>query len=115
LNDAIKDLQEQLRDFADARDWNQFHTPKNLAMALTGEAGELAALFQWLTPEEVPGRENLEDEIADVFIYLLRLCDRLDVDLVASARAKIARNDQRYPAKLSYGNARKYTELQEPG
>lgn len=90
--------------FADARDWHQFHTPKNLVMALAGEVGELTALFQWLTPEESvkwqddPAlAENVRDELADVMIYLVRLADVLGVDLLEAAEAKIDRNELRFP------------------
>lgn len=101
---TLDDLTQRLRDFAAARDWEPFHTPKNLTMALSGEAGELTALFQWLTPEESaawradPAREfNVEDEIADVTLYLLRLADVLGIDLIAAANAKVDRNEKRFP------------------
>ncbi|MFM8856392.1 MAG: nucleotide pyrophosphohydrolase [Actinomycetota bacterium] len=92
-----------LRDFAQRRDWGKFHTPKNLAMATTGEAGELAAEFQWLTPEE-SRRENLSSEklnavameIADVQIYLLRLADVLKIDVPTAVRTKISINESRF-------------------
>ncbi len=101
----IRHLQDRLRDFADARDWGEYHTPKNLAMALAGEAGELLAEFQWLTAEEsfevmkdAVAAEGVTDEVADVAIYLLRLADLLEVDLLAAAEAKLARNEVRFPA-----------------
>ena len=97
-------LAQRLRDFAAARDWEPFHTPKNLTMALAGEVGELTALFQWLTPAESADwrsdetREfNVEDEIADVMLYLVRLADVLGVDLLAAANAKVDRNEKRFP------------------
>lgn len=97
-------MQELLADFADRRDWGRFHTPKNLAMALAGEAGELAAEFQWLTPDEAagvmddPGKaEAVRLEMADVLSYLLRLADVLDVDLEAVLREKVAINEGRFP------------------
>lgn len=98
----IFELSKLIADFADRRDWNVFHTPKNLAMAITGEAGELAAEFQWLTPEEardISGDklQNVESEIADVAIYLLRLCDVLQIDLTSAIRAKMAVNETRFP------------------
>ncbi|MFC6882140.1 MULTISPECIES: nucleotide pyrophosphohydrolase [Actinomadura] len=110
----IPDLAQRLRDFAAARDWEQFHTPKNLAMALAGEAGELLAEFQWLTPEE--SRAVMSDpeagtrvrrEMADVFLYLVRLSDVLGVDLAESALAKLTENDRRYDATAFHGSARK--------
>lgn len=99
----IQDLQARLRKFASARDWEQFHTPKNLAMALSGEVGELLEIFQWLTPDESASvmdsdrAPDVEDELADVLIYLVRLADVLDIDLAAVARAKMERNETRFP------------------
>lgn len=97
-------LQARLRSFAAIRDWEPFHTPKNLVMALTGEVGELTALFQWLTPEQAAVAMNdlelsadILDELADVLIYLVRLADVLGVDLLAAAEAKIERNEARFP------------------
>ncbi|GAA3745842.1 nucleotide pyrophosphohydrolase [Salinactinospora qingdaonensis] len=101
-------MQELLSDFAERRDWGPFHTPKNLAMALVGEAGELAAEFQWLDPEE--SARVLDDpakatavrmEMADVFSYLLRLADVLGVDLETALREKVAINEKRFPADTS--------------
>jgi NTP pyrophosphatase (non-canonical NTP hydrolase) len=95
----------EIAAFADARDWDQFHTPKNLAMALVGEAGELVAEFQWLKPEESSlvsmSKEKLRDielEIADVTIYLLRLAHKLDIDIANVVRDKIQINEKRFPA-----------------
>ena len=103
--DSLGDLADVLRDFARARDWEQYHTPKNLAMALAGEAGELVACFQWLTPEESaqvmhdPGAAaEVESELADVLQYLIRLADVLGVDLPAAVRAKMKVNETRFPA-----------------
>jgi len=114
-NPDIADLQRTLRAFADERDWHQFHTPKNLAMALGVEAAELIEIFQWLTPDQsfdldADQRHAASAEMADVFIYLLRLADVLDVDLIDAARAKIAVNAQRYPASVVRGSARKHRE-----
>ena len=101
----IRELMVEIAAFADARDWDQFHTPKNLAMALVGEAGELVAEFQWLKPEESSlasmSKEKLRDielEIADVTIYLLRLADKLDIDIANVVREKIQINEKRFPA-----------------
>lgn len=101
---TLDDVTQRLRDFAAARAWEPYHTPKNLVMALSGEVGELTSLFQWLTPAESDGwREdpeleaNVLDEIADVTLYLLQLADRLGVDLTAAAHAKIDRNEVRFP------------------
>lgn len=108
-------LQRQLREFAAARDWDRFHAPKNLSMALAAEAAELLEEFQWLTEEQSAALdearfERVRLEAADVFIYLLRLADKLGIDLVAAADRKIALNEQKYPADKVRGDARKYTE-----
>ncbi len=102
----IEDLTAAIREFARERDWERFHTPKNLAMALSVEVAELVELFQWLTPEESAelvdapeGRAAIEDEIADIAIYLLRLADVLDIDTAASVEVKMARNADRFPAR----------------
>ena len=96
-------LSDRLREFADARDWEKFHTPKNLASALSVEASELLEIFQWLTPEESSAvmaddknRAAVLDEMADVLIYLVRMADVLDVDLVVAANAKVSRNETRF-------------------
>ncbi len=108
-------LRERLRAFAAARDWDQFHSPKNLAMALIGEAAEVVEHFQWLTEEQsraLPPDKKAEvaAELADVLLYLVRLADKLDVDLAAAAAAKMQRNEAKYPAQQVRGSARKYTE-----
>lgn len=102
---SIKALQDQLADFADRRDWGPFHTPRNLVLALTGEVGELAAEYQWLTEEEAakamhdPEKARaIRLEMADVLIYLLRLATVADVDLDAAVREKMAINENRFPA-----------------
>ena len=102
--DSLSDLAAMLRAFAEARDWEQYHTPKNLAMALAGEAGELVACFQWLTPDESahvmddPGTaEAVESELADVLQYLIRLADVLGVDLAEAVRRKARLNEARFP------------------
>jgi NTP pyrophosphatase (non-canonical NTP hydrolase) len=102
---GFDELTERLRGFAAARDWEQFHTPKNLAMALSGEAGELISLFQWLTPEQsmrvmddAELAPKVTDELADVLLYLLQLADVLKVDLPEAAHAKMDRNEHRFPA-----------------
>jgi dCTP diphosphatase len=115
MSEALRALQQRLAAFAAARDWEQFHSPKNLAMALSGEVGELVEEFQWLTELEsreldAERRERVRLELADVFIYLLRLADRLDVDLLRAADDKIALNERKYPAERVRGDSRKYTE-----
>lgn len=114
MND-LDEIKEKLRQFAQARDWNQFHSPKNLSMALAGEAGELLELFQWLTEEQSKNltREQhkaVEEEVADVFLYLLRLADRLGVDLLEAANNKMIINEQKYPVDKVKGSPKKYTE-----
>lgn len=112
----LEELREQLRQFARDRDWEQFHSPKNLAMALAGEAGELLEIFQWLTEEQSHALEPkahaaANEEIADVLLYLIRLADQLGIDPVAAARAKLVENAQKYPAHKARGSSKKYTEL----
>jgi len=112
----LESLRGQLRDFAAARDWEQFHSPKNLAMALSVEAGELLEIFQWLTEEQSrnPAPEVLVaagDEVADVLLYLIRLCDQLGIDPIAAANRKFLANARKYPADKARGSSRKYTEL----
>lgn len=113
--EAVHDLIQRLRQFAEARDWERYHSPKNLTMALAGEAGELIEHFQWLTEEQshalsAEQRDAVALEMADIFLYLLRLADTLNVDLVAVAHEKIALNERRYPADQVRGSAKKYTE-----
>jgi dCTP diphosphatase len=106
MNEHITDLtslRDALREFCAARDWHQFHTPKNLVMALSVEAAELVEHFQWSTADESlrpdeTKRAEVADEIADVLIYLTELADVLDIDPIAAARAKIAKNAKKYPA-----------------
>jgi dCTP diphosphatase len=112
---SIPELAERLRRFADDRDWDQFHSPKNLAMALVAEAGELAAEFQWMTEAHSRSPDAAElarirAETADVFNFLVRLSDKLGFDLVAAAHEKIDDNERRYPAEKVRGSARKYTQ-----
>jgi NTP pyrophosphatase (non-canonical NTP hydrolase) len=108
----------QLRKFASARDWDQFHTPKNLAMALAGEVGELVAELQWLTPGEAArvmadpeAAARMRSELADVTIYLVRLADLLGVDLIEAARTTLAENERRYDVETYRGSARKAPPL----
>ena len=112
----LEGLREQLRNFAAARDWDQFHSPKNLAMALLVEAGELLETFQWLTEEQsrslAPDTQSaVSDEIADVLLYLIRLADQLGIDPVAAAQRKMVANEEKYPVEKARGNSKKYTEL----
>jgi dCTP diphosphatase len=108
-------LADRLRQFAVERDWQQFHSPKNLAMALVGEAGELAAEFQWLTEAQSKAPDSaqltrMRSECADVLNYLVRLADTLGIDLIAAANDKIDDNARRYPVDKVRGSSKKYTE-----
>jgi len=112
----LEHLRERLREFAAERDWERFHTPKNLAMALAAESGELLEVFQWLTEAESlalapKAKAAAAEEIADVLLYLVRLADVLHIDLDDAARRKLALNAERYPADKARGSSRKYTEL----
>ena len=111
----MKDLREAIRAFIDERDWEQFHSPKNLAMALSVETSEIVEHFQWLTEEQSKNlppekRAKVKEEIGDVMIYLTELADKLGIDLVETARAKLEINGQKYPAELAKGKVSKYTE-----
>lgn len=103
----IRELENCLRGFAASREWEQFHTPENLAKSISIEASELLELFQWSDdPKQDPA-----PEMADILIYLIRMADVMGVDLVAAAWAKIAANSQKYPVDKSKGNSKKYTEF----
>ncbi len=111
----LEELKERLRAFVAERDWDQFHSPKNLSMALAVEAAELVELFQWLTEEESAApddsrRRRAAEEMADVLVYLVRLADRLDIDLLQAAGEKLRQNALKYPAERVRGQARKYDE-----
>lgn len=114
--DSLEKLRLQMEAFVAARDWNQFHNPKNLAMALTAEAGELLEHFQWLTLEQAANlpaaaRDEVALECADVLLFLIRLADKLNIDLAAAAQRKLELNAQKYPVEKSRGVATKYDKL----
>lgn len=116
--DCLDDLNACLVRFAQERDWEQFHSPKNLSMALAGEVGELLEHFQWLTQEQSrtlspQKKEQVAQELADCLMYILRLCERLDIDPIAAAYRKIAINEQRYPADRVRGDARRAGEYDD--
>ena len=116
MSDSLIQLRDALRVFAAERDWDQFHSPRNLATALAVEAAELLEPFQWLQDEQAASlspetRAAVEQEMADVLLYLVRLADKLDVDLAAAARAKIVKNGEKYPVAKARGSSRKYTEI----
>jgi dCTP diphosphatase len=113
---SVAELTLLVREFADRRDWQQFHTARNLVLALVGEVGELAAEFQWISDNDVANsfqaadkREAVGSELADVFTYLLRLADVAGIDLAEELKKKIAINEERYPADRAKGSAAKYT------
>lgn len=113
---TLEDLRAKLAAFAAERDWDQFHNPKNLAMAVAAEVGELLEHFQWLTPEQAANlsaqtREEVALEAADVLLFLLRLCDKLDIDLAAAAERKLALNAEKYPVDKARGRSTKYDKL----
>lgn len=116
MSDKLDKLRDAVRKFSHERDWDQFHSPKNLAAALVVEAAELLEHFQWQREEEShvlseSKRAEVRAEVADVFIYLVRLADKLNVDLVAAAQEKISENARKYPIEKSKGSNKKYTEL----
>lgn len=118
----IQQMTDIVRRFAQDREWEQFHTPKNLVLAVAGEVGELAELFQWLTPDEAAlimtrpdTAEAVRHELADVLGYILRLADVLNVDLAKALVDKVAINEARYPVEAARGNARKYTDFLQEG
>ena len=114
------EIKLKVRQFAHERNWDQYHSPKNLSMALAGEAGELLEIFQWLTEEQSRG-ENISaedkqlasEELADIQIYLIRLCDQLDIDLEGAVDQKIKKNAEKYPIHLAKDNATKYNRREE--
>ena len=114
-HDELQHLKFKLRDFADERDWEQFHSPKNLSMALIAEAAELVEHFQWLSEAEsriIQGDklEKVKYELADIFIYLVRIADKLDVDLYEAAEQKMEINEEKYPSDKVKGQHKKYTD-----
>lgn len=116
MTDSIGELTREIRAFRDARDWAQFHGPKEMVMAIAAESGELLQHFVWQTPQQSVNRVNerrqeIASEMADVAILLFELADNIGVDLAAAIRAKLAYNEERYPAHKSKGSNRKYNEL----
>lgn len=116
MSDELQTLRTALRQFAEDRDWGQFHTPKNLAASLSIEAAEVLEHFQWMTDEQSRNllperRDQVALEIADVLLYLLQLADKLQIDPLEAAKAKLALNAAKYPVDKAKGSSRKYTEL----
>jgi len=113
---GLTQLRDALRQFAAERDWDQYHSPKNLASALAVEAAELLERFQWLTEDQSrnlppPELQKVREEMADVLNYLVRLADKLDVNLLEAAREKMQLNAQKYPVDKARGSAKKYSDL----
>ncbi|WP_318013663.1 nucleotide pyrophosphohydrolase [Marinomonas sargassi] len=113
--DSLVVLKEAMQSFAKERDWDQFHSPKNLSMALAGEAAELLDCFRWLTEAESSKLDAnqfqaVEEELADVLLFTVRLADKLNIDLLSAAQAKIAKNGMNYPVEKVKGSSKKYTE-----
>lgn len=116
MTSDLQSLTQSLRDFAQARDWAQFHSPKNLASALSVEAAELLEHFQWLTEEQsrnlcATKQAEVAAEAADVLLYLLQLCDKLNIDLMDAARNKLIVNGEKYPVERAHGSSKKSTDL----
>ena len=114
---TVDNLLEELRTFSKERNWDQFHSPKNLSMALTVEASELLEIYQWQNEEqshllhhEPKKREEISDELADIFIYLLRLADKTQINLLEASFNKMKKNALKYPVRESFGNSKKYNE-----
>jgi len=117
MSQELEALKQRLREFVAERDWEQFHSPKNLSMALSVEAAELLEHFQWLTEEQslqLPADKHQEVayELADIFVYLMRIADKLDIDLLKTVDEKLQLNAQKYPADKVRGSAKKYTEYE---
>ncbi len=115
MADSLIQLRERISSFVEERDWAQFHTPKNLAMAMIVEAAELVEQFQWNTPQESQQlspekREAVSHELADTFVYLLRIAEVLGIDLIEAANIKIELNAKKYPVEKAKGSNAKYTE-----
>lgn len=117
MSDSLENLRAKINVFVTERDWAQFHTPKNLAMAMIVEAAELVEQFQWDTPQESQNltpekREAVAHELADTFVYLLRIAEVLEIDLIAAANNKINLNAQKYPVEKARGSNAKYTKYE---
>jgi len=116
--DDIETFKQRLREFAATRNWDQFHSPKNLSMALIAEAAELVEHFQWLSEKEsgeLPPEKlaEVQTELADIMIYLIRLADKLDINLLRAVDEKIEINKKKYPVEKVHGSSKKYTEYKE--
>jgi NTP pyrophosphatase (non-canonical NTP hydrolase) len=115
----IHELKDKIKEFCDKRDWDQFHNAKELAIALSIEASELLEIFRWKTPEEVEEvlkdekkKENIEDEMADILYFLVRLAQKYDIDLSEALDKKMDKNDKKYPVDKFKGSNKKYNEIE---
>ncbi len=118
MSNSIDDLNSRIQKFADDRDWDQFHTLKNLLLALVGEVGELAEIIQWKTDMEVDtylntieGKIRISEELADIAIYLLRISQKAEINFIEAISLKLEANESKYPVGLAKGSSKKYTEL----
>jgi NTP pyrophosphatase (non-canonical NTP hydrolase) len=113
----IDDILQKIKQFSKDRDWDQFHSIKNLVMALSVESSELVEIYQWLSEEESNNKteqtikKRAEEELADIFIYLLRIVDKLDINLQKAVEDKLEQNAEKYPVSKAFGNSKKYTEF----
>ncbi|HJE02298.1 MULTISPECIES: nucleotide pyrophosphohydrolase [Arcobacteraceae] len=114
----IEKIKQRIQKFSDDRNWEEFHNPKNLVMALNGEVGELNEIFQWLNfeesinlPEDV--KEHTKEEVADIAIYLIRICMKLDIDLEEAILNKMIKNELKYPSETSQAGSKKYSKSRE--
>ena len=114
----IEKIKQRIQKFSDDRNWDEFHNPKNLVMALNGEVGELNEIFQWLNFEECMSlpddvKEHTKEEIADIAIYLIRICMKLDINLEEAIFNKMTKNEAKYPIETSHGGSKKYSKSRE--
>ncbi|WP_138431926.1 nucleotide pyrophosphohydrolase [Fodinibius saliphilus] len=114
--DQLQELKEKLEEFNKERDWDQFHSPKNVAMALSVEASEIVEIFQWMQGEEsfeldADEKDKLEEELGDVFLYLQLLASKYDINLLEAGKKKLAKNREKYPVEKAKGSSKKYTDL----
>ena len=114
----IEQIKQRIQKFSDDRNWESFHNPKNLVMALNGEVGELNEIFQWLNFEEsinLPDdvKEHTKEEVADIAIYLIRICMKLDINLEEAILNKMTKNEAKYPVETSQGGSKKYSKSRE--
>jgi NTP pyrophosphatase (non-canonical NTP hydrolase) len=116
MDDSLSRLTKTIRDFCNARDWKQFHNPKDLAISISLEAAEVLDLFQWKSPQEIQEylkyhKSGLADELVDVLYFVLLMADRSDIDLAEAFEAKMKKNEKKYPVNKARGNHKKHTEL----